>query len=495
MAGIGIKLNKIFEKHTIISNIYGVGYCVVITIAPMLIVILNIFLMMQLLGFSSIGYARRELFASTMLYIFIFALLTAAPFNALLSKYMSDIIYEEKYEDILPCFYIGLLLNTIFSCLIGIPFCLWEYFVGQIDIVYIFTGFCGYISLVFVLYTMLYLSICKDYVKITLFYLMGMVFVLVLSVILVYVFSYEVTYSMLLSLAVGFFLIASLEIAVIKSYFKKNSNHYRRVFHYIRIYWKLVLANYVYILGLFIHNFVFWFTPLQMVVAKSFISAVPYDVASCLAMLTNISASVIFVSRLEMYFHKRYKAYSEAVIGGRWSDIEKTKKKMFGQLANELMSLTRVQFIISIMLYLVFVVILPQYGFSGMVMRIYPCLAAGYFILFIMYAAIIFLYYFDDLTGSLLTSLTFFITTLVGSIIASKLSDIWYGMGLFSGAFAGWCVAYHRLRWLEKNIDIHIFGRGELLRRGNGRKPTERVYNVVKRRKKRWLIFNGGQRV
>ena len=47
--------------------------------------------------------------------------------------------------------------------------------------------------------------------------------------------------------------------------------------------------------------------------------------ATCLAMFTNISASVIFISRVEMHFHGRYKAYSEAAPGGRGCDIEITK--------------------------------------------------------------------------------------------------------------------------------------------------------------------------
>lgn len=73
---------------------------------------------------------------------------------------------------------------------------------------------------------------------------------------------------------------------------------------------------------------------------------------------------------------------------------------MFRQLSAELMNLVRIQFIISTAVYLLCVVGLPQYGFSGRVMQIYPCLAAGYFILFILYAEIIFLYYFNDLTGA-----------------------------------------------------------------------------------------------
>ena len=104
MAGIGVRLNRIFEKNTITTNLIGFSYSTVVTIAPMMVVILNLILMEELLEFSSVGYATRELFSCTILYIFIFALLTASPFNAVLSRYMSDVIYEERYQDILPCF-------------------------------------------------------------------------------------------------------------------------------------------------------------------------------------------------------------------------------------------------------------------------------------------------------------------------------------------------------------------------------------------------------
>lgn len=170
MAGIGVKLNKIFQKNTITSDIIGFGYSTVVTIAPMLVVIADILLMRYFLGFSDVLYSTRMLFACTVLYIFIFGLLSASPFNAVLSKYISDVIYDERYEDILPCYYVGLVMNISLSCLIGIPFCIWEYVVGHIDIFYVFTGFCGYISLVIVFYSMIYLSICKDYQRISLFF-------------------------------------------------------------------------------------------------------------------------------------------------------------------------------------------------------------------------------------------------------------------------------------------------------------------------------------
>lgn len=476
MAGIGVKLNKIFDKRTLATHMVGFGYSAMVTIAPMIGVIGCLVLMEHVLGFSKVGYAARELFSCTILYIFIFALLTASPFNAVLSRYMSDVIYEERYQDILPCYYVGLVLNIILSCIVGIPFCLWEHFGGGVSIAYTFCGFCGYISMVFVFYSMLYLSICKDYQKISIYFGVGMLTSFLLSVILRFVFHWGVTQSMLLALTVGFFVIAVLEHALIHRYFGRNSNRYRAVFSYFRKYGKLVVVNFLYILGLYIHNFVFWTTDLRITVARSFVSNQPYDMASCLGMFTCLSATVIFIARVEMHFHEKYKMYSEAVIGGRWSDIMNTKRRMFRQLSGELMNLARIQFMISVVIYLLCIVLLPRIGFSGMILQIYPCLAAGYFVLFLMYSAIIFLYYFDDLTGALWTAILFCTITLIGSMIATYLPVIWYGSGLLEGAFAGWCVAYGRLRWVERHMDAHVFCRGTLIPYGKGTMPSGMVY-------------------
>ncbi len=477
MAGIGVKLNRIYEKETLASNLFGMGYSVVITVAPMAVVILAIFAMQIVLDIARTGYAGRELFACTVLYIFIFSLLMASPFNSVLSRYMSDIIYEERYEDIIPCFYVGLVMNVGFGSLFGIPFCIREYLVGGVSGIYVFTGYCGYIALILVFYSMLYLSICKDYQKISLYFAVGMVLAVLLSVLFANVIGMEKTYSMLLSLTIGFLVIAGLETALIRSYFRENSGEYKKVFAYFRRFWKLVLTNFLYTLGLYIHNFVFWTTDLHMTVVHTFVCVTSYDMATCLAMFTNISASVIFISRVEMHFHERYKLYSEAVIGGRYMDVELTKNRMFRQLGEELLSLVRIQFFVSLIVYFVCVIILPQFGFGGLVLKIYPCLAAGYFVLFIMYAAIIFLYYFNDLTGSLLTAGIFCVTTMAVSIVATYLPEIWYGIGVFVGAFTGWTVAYLRIRWLEKNLDEHTFCRGTMLKKGKGKKPPSKVFD------------------
>lgn len=481
MAGIGIKLNKIFGKETITTNLLGFGYSTMVTVAPMFVIIGNILLMSYFLRFDFTGYKGRNLFAATILYIFIFSLLASSPYNAVISRYLSDVIYDETYDDILPCYYTGLFVTVVTACVMGIPFCIWEHVVGKVALYYVFTGFCGYIALVLVFYSMLYLSICKDYSKISIFFFTGMLVAFLLSFLFVRAWHMEVSYGMLLALTVGFCVTAIMEMATIRRYFRRNNNSYKKVLGYFKRFWKLILINFGYTLGLYVHNFVFWNTKLRMVVADSFIMAPVYDVATCLAMFTNISATVIFIARIEMYFHERYKAYSEAVTGGRWMDVQNTKNRMFRQLSTELMNLVRLQFIISVVIFLIMLIFMPRFGFAGLVLQIYPSLAAGYFILFVMYSEIILLYYYNDLDGAVITAVSFCVVTLLGSIVCSHFSAIWYGLGVIVGSLTGFCIAYLRLRWVEKHLDEHIFCRGILFPTKFSKKPPALVYDKNQR--------------
>lgn len=64
------------------SHIAGAGYSIVITIAPMLLVIVTLIIMQRLLGYTQESYYEKQLFQNTVLYIFIFSLLASAPLNA-----------------------------------------------------------------------------------------------------------------------------------------------------------------------------------------------------------------------------------------------------------------------------------------------------------------------------------------------------------------------------------------------------------------------------
>ena len=54
MAGIGVKLNRIYGKHSVAANVFGFFYSIVVTIAPVLVVIGSLMLMQKALGFNTV---------------------------------------------------------------------------------------------------------------------------------------------------------------------------------------------------------------------------------------------------------------------------------------------------------------------------------------------------------------------------------------------------------------------------------------------------------
>lgn len=478
MASLGKSVKKSFEKRTISSTLFGILVSTMTTVAPMLLVMGGIIALYLLLDYKSVVYSERVLFTCSLLYIFIFSLMCTAPFNSVLSRYVTDKIFEEQYDAILPCYYGGIFTNLATCSVIGIPFYLYSYLIGGIDPIFTFTCYVCFLALSMTFYSMLYLSITKDYSKISLFFLLGVIIMILTALLCHRILHFSVTYSMLVAITCGFLTISISEFAYVKGYFHTNNECYFGFMAYFKEHWQLALTNFLYSLGLYIHNFIFWTVSDCIIVSDTYICYPPYDMATCIAMFTNISASVILITQIELHFHERYKAYSEAVIGGRLIDITKAKNRMFSLLSYQLMDVVRNQFIISVLIYLFCMVFLPQFGFAGQVMEMYPCLAAGYFVIFLLYSCIIFLFYFNDKTGSLLTTIVFVAVTATSSFFAKNLPPIWYGIGTFLGAFSGWIIAYFRLRWVEKNLDEHIFCKGTLIPSKHEAMPTSVVFPV-----------------
>ncbi|WBW98609.1 exopolysaccharide Pel transporter PelG [Oceanirhabdus sp. W0125-5] len=475
MAGIGFELKSIFKEDSISRIAGGIVYSTLVTVGPTVIVIATIMALYLTLGLVSVPYAERELLSSTILYVFIFSLLTTSAFNGVMSRYIADKIYEEKYEDILPSFYTGIFLNTLVGAIFGIPFILRVIFIGGVDPIFAFVSYCFFIVMIITFYSMIYLSATKDYKIIAIYYTIGMI-VTFISANLFNKFGLSIIEAILYGLTLGFLIIAFLEFAYMRKYFNSNSKNYKDCLHYFADHKKIFFCNLLYTLGLYIHNFVFWTHPSHIIVAKSYVSMQSYDMASCLAMFTNISTIIIFTVMAETNFHNKYQKYNEAVIGKTWKDITVAKKSLFRLLVQQVSHLAGMQAIITTTIFFIAIILMPNLGFGGSVLAIYPSLVCAFFAIFLMYCNIIYMFYFNDNTGAMYTSIIFCVCVLLGSIFSIRLSESLYGLGAFIGAFIGWSFSFYRIKYMEKHFDEHIFCKTSILRKKVGKMPESRVY-------------------
>ena len=475
MSGIGIEFRRIYKKRSLLTTLRGLGYSMMTSLTPMLAVILVLQLLYNTLDYASTRFADRELLSVSFTYTFIFSLIANTLFSQPIARYLGDVMFVGDYEDVMPCYYTGALMTLGTAGAIGTAFMIFCIARG-VESVFALLSLCCFLSMTLVFYNMSYVSAAKQLKRVALYYLGGMA----LAFLLAHAFSLlgmGVLMSIQLGMLLGFLLIAALQFAYLNICFPANSGNYRKVLSYFRKYWLMLLSGVLYTVGLFAHNFVYWASDLGVSVANCYIYAPVYDKASFLAMYTNILSGVIFLMLTEEHFNNRYKEYSDTVNIGRLSDITVTKNRMFRMIHYILQSCVKLQFICAVGLFLLFMVILPGLGYYGLTMDIYPCLAGGYFAVFIMYDELMFLNDLDDQRGSFLTALIFFCVTVLGSVLAKRfLPYDWQGIGLFAGAICGWSYCYFRMNWLENHFDAHVFCTGSLIPKVEEDMPDSKVY-------------------
>lgn len=463
MAGIGFELKKIYKKDGISRTLTGALYSSIVTIGPTLIVIVTILLLYLFLGMSNVSVTQREVLSSTILYVFIFSVILTAPFNSVFSRYLADKFYVEEFEDILPSYYTGILCTGGLSLLAAVPMMASLYFRGGVDLPFILAAYVMWVSAVLIFFSVTYLHATKDYKIIAIFFLIGMLLAGLLGWILYHFGVCDEIHSILYGLAFGFFCIAFSEFSYIRRYFKGNGQNYTECLTYLRRHFPIFATNLFYMIGLYVHNFVFWTTDMHLHVANTYYSHQAYDMASCLAMFTNISTIVIFTVIAETRFHDTYQRYMESVIGGTYKQIQKNKKIMFRTLSQQMSQVFGVQLAITAVLFLLILIFGVQMGFSGMILKIYPVLAAAYLGIFMMYCNIVYLYYFDDTIGSMLTGLIFLAATFLGTLVSKELAVEFFGLGAFFGMICGWTFSFFRIRWVERSFEGYVFCRYKII--------------------------------
>ena len=483
MSGIGIEFRRIYRHRTITSSLRSLGGSLVSTLTPMLTIILVLVVMYNTLDYDNALFAERELLSASLMYVFVFSLIATAAFSGPISKLLGDSLYVGDFDDVMPCYYTGLALTMGLSGLMALVFYGFAYSTGQVPLDFAAMSFCAFISMALVFYNMNFMSAAKALKQIAIYFGVGMAFSYVCAWVMTLI-GVPVIRAMLLGLTCGFWLIAALEYALVRSMYTGNSRKYGKVLRYIKQNRVLIVSNLLYTLGLFVHNFVYWTGSLSVTVAGCYVYAPTYDKASCIAMYTNIMASVLFVMQVQAHFTERFKAYSAAVRTGRMVDIDIAKSRMFRMMNYIITSVVKLQFITSVGLFLLFMVVLPGMGFYGLSLDIYPCLAAGYFVVYMMYALLMFLNYYEDTRGALYTSLTFFTLTLLGSIGTMLfLPYAWQGLGLFLGGLGSWAVAFFRINWVRKHFNALVFCRGELIAQKQEPLPSNQAYPFPKKEK------------
>ena len=118
MAGIGFELRRIFKRKSMFSAIWGTIYATMTTIGPTVIFILLLFVLKFALNFFGVSELEKLFFVSSFTYVFLVAILVSSVINTVLSRYISDCIFEEKEDRISASLFGVLTVGSVVSGMI-----------------------------------------------------------------------------------------------------------------------------------------------------------------------------------------------------------------------------------------------------------------------------------------------------------------------------------------------------------------------------------------
>lgn len=466
MAGIGFSLRKLFDKRGVFNLCRAYGYAGIIATGPMLMgvgLLAGVSFAARLGGMP--GHSR-ELLNCMLTYSLLASLFVSSWFNMSVTRFVSDMLYEEKNDKIIPSFYGS---SVVMLVLCGVLYGVFLHFSG---VAFRYQLLCmGYsLILIMVWNEMIYLTAVKDYKSIVLSFAMSLMvgFLLILVMILLGYVSIE---SFMLSIIGAYGLMMCRYLKVLLDYFPKRSGSNFSFLAWLDKYRSLVITGGMLNIGLFSHLIIMYFGPLKKQVEGLFYGAPQYDIPALFAFFSLLITTINFITSVEVNFYPKYQNYYGLFNDcGAIRDIKQAEKEMLAVLRQELIYAGHKQLFTTIL----FIVILPPIletlplGFTALSGGIFRFLCVGYGAYAIANSMMLIQLYFEDYIGAVID------TTLFGVIVTA--ATVWqilyadpsyFGIGFFAGALVYYIAAVIGLQYRIRRLPYYLLARQSILPRGS----------------------------
>jgi uncharacterized membrane protein len=454
MAGVGFELRKLFKDNSgYVDTMKAYSISAIVTEGPMVLSIVMLTGQKMLMKYMGSTYYQMEIFILIMTYTMVFSMLTANILNLFISRFISDCIFEKKYDKIMSAFFEAVVILVSLGGMIG---CL---YLSRIDLEFEYKvlAMIQFSTLIVLWIEMCFLSALRKYLEILKSFVIAALLSGIVSIGMMLV-GVNPLLACLTSTCCAYFVMLCIFFKEMIKYYPIKKIKIGVFLKDLDKYPSLCPIGFFMILGLFGHNFVLWSSQFRTIVIKNMIYSVTYDVPCFFASLTIIPMLVLFTVSLEVNFYGKYKRYFNTILyGGRLEDIKVTKKNMIKMLLRELSYILEVQLFIAIIAVVFFTNLLKMVGMNDNMIGIFQILCFGYSFYGLMRFCIIVQLYFDDRIGAAVTSISFAILSIAGSYFTLKLGVEYYGLGFVGGAIIASLYGLIRLFVYIKNLEYNVF--------------------------------------
>ncbi len=463
MAGIGFTLKKLFTEESFTQRTKAYLYSALVAAGPWIAAVLTVNALVILSQWIIETNIQRDLFMGTIVYSFVFSQILTAPWQLVITRYISDKLYLKTYEYIKPSS-IGLTKLVGLTNLAAVTL---FYFNKDLPIPYKLMSIMLFVILTMIWIIMVYLSAVKDYGLIAKAYILGGVVTLVLGILFA---NYPLPFAdfqagsnLLFSYITGMTITLIILAYTFFGNFKYGNNMQYDFLRILDKYPSLFMIGLFYTTGLWIDDILMWFSFVGVSIYNTYLYAPLYDNAIFLAYLTIIPTMVLFIVSIEIEFYDTYKKYYSLVNGnGTYRQILIANKEMRRSLYRQVAYTFEIQALLSLTLILTAPQLFFIFGGPIIVRSIFQISAVGALFNIFVFVIMLIMLYFEARVRAVLITVCFFVTNLFFTLYFIPFGLEFYGYGFMLSSITTFIFASTIAVRFLRSVDYVTFAKQPL---------------------------------
>ena len=454
MAGIGFELKKLFQKKGVLNTAKAYGYAAVVCAGPMILGVMLLLGITSLCGYFQVPRHTRELLVCMITYTLLASTTTTAFFSMVVTRYVADMLFDERRGAVLPCFWGSSVIMMSIGCVLyGIFLIFSGATLAQGILCFMLFG-----ELILVWNAMNFLSAVKDYKSIFLSFFASIVVSFLLGALLLWR-GQPAIESLLLAVSVGYGVMLIWDVILLHRYFPHTDMGAFTFLKWIDAFLPLALSGLFMHIGMFSHLVIMWCSDIRVHMHGLFYGAPWYDAPALLAFMTSLITTVNFVVSVEVNFYPKYRNhYSLYNDKGTVKDIRQSEEVMLDTLKTEVFytSLKQLLFTAGCIALGGYLLDLLPLGFNEIMRGYFRTLCVAYGLYAIGNMVMLLLLYFTDYVGACVCTGVFAVASVVFTVLSLQFPNVYYGFGFLIAALIFTVVTVLRLDYFTKRLPYYI---------------------------------------
>lgn len=453
MAGIGFQLRKILAKDRYSATLRAYVYAGMISSGPWVLSIVSV----MVIGLLSLGYLvpAKEVgqFLISVTYLMAGSLILTGGLQLFFTRYVSDRLFEKRYDIILPNL-LGVLLSVTLIAA-AFAFAIIVLFFVETSVQYRILMFSNFIVLCNLWIVIIFLSGMKAYNRILITMVIGYGVMITAS----YLLSGWKIHGLMTALLIGHATLLFVFLAeILRLYPSKKLISFEFLKHE-NIYYSLIFTGFLYNMGVWADKFIFWFNPYTShEVIGPLRGSLLYDLPIFLAYLAIIPGMAVFLVKIETDFAEWYEKLFKAVReGGSLSYITHARDEMTNTIREGLFAICKIQGVTVVLLLMFAPAILDWLDISPYHLPLFYVDVVGVSIQVVFMALLNVFFYLDKRSVVLKLCLLFLVLNTALTVLSQYLGPAYFGYGFTVSLLICVLVGLYQLSSTLDKLIYHVF--------------------------------------